>query len=115
MFVSNAPQNYTAGTTTFYGNITSTVNYTTAMLTAESRIEDDEERTIIRVKGKNPILRTDYGDIDLAHLVSMTQQMADILCSVKERVQLSDEYPALEEAYLHYQIVEKLVREPRTD
>ena len=99
----NSSGNYVTGTL-----ISSTVANTQSPLYAKN----DDGKTVLEIAGDIPILRTKYGDIDLEQLVLMTQQMADVLCTVKASMEQLEEYPALENAYTHYKIIERIVREP---
>jgi hypothetical protein len=88
---------------------------TGVVTSSSSSVKSMSKEAVLELSGNNPIIRTECGDIHLKHLIEMMRHMADILCSIKPKIEQLEEYPALEKAYLHYQIIERLVREPPTE
>ncbi len=64
----------------------------------------------LTVQGKNPKIVTDRGEIDLDHLVDFVKKAEEILCMVRADQERLERYPALQEAYDHYRIIDALCR-----
>lgn len=69
----------------------------------------------INFKGDNPRLVTKKGEIDLDLLFDMVKRAEAILCVVKADQERLERYPALQEAYDHYRIIDALCRGDEDD
>lgn len=69
----------------------------------------------LHMKGDNPRIITDKGEIDLDQLLDIVKRAEAILCVVKADMERLDRYPALQEAYDHYRIIDALCRGDEDD
>lgn len=67
------------------------------------------------ITGENPKIVTAKGEIDLDHLVDFMKRAEEILCVVKANQERLERYPALQEAYDHYRIIDALCRDDEDD
>ena len=95
----------TSGTAYAFAN---NLSFTTAPVSLQLESE-------IIFKGNNPRLVTKKGEIDLDQLFDMVKRAEAILCMVKADQERLERYPALQEAYDHYRIIDALCRGDEDD
>lgn len=65
----------------------------------------------VSILGSDAIIRTDKGDIRLDVLFDIVQEAEQILCRIRADMERIEEYPALQAAYDHYKVIDKLCQE----
>ena len=68
----------------------------------------------ISILGPDAIIKTDKGDIRLDVLFDIVQEAEQILCRIRADMERIEEYPALQAAYDHYKVIDKLCQEDPT-
>lgn len=65
----------------------------------------------VSVFGPDAVIRTDKGDIRLDVLFDIVQKAEQILCRIRADMERIEEYPALQAAYDHYRVIDKLCQD----
>lgn len=71
----------------------------------------DDVSGVVSIFGPDAIIRTDKGDIRLDVLFDIVQKAEEVLCRIRADMERIEEYPALQAAYDHYRIIDKLCQE----
>lgn len=102
----------TTGTaTTGYATATGYASYASVTISPTIILGGNQVSGEVSILGSDAVIRTDKGDIRLDVLFDIVQKAEQILCRIRTDMERIEEYPALQAAYDHYRVIDKLCQE----